>query len=66
VKVLLMKPDEDRVADIRWLDGYYHGVAEEAKRIREAIENAPVALDFFGPYIPRDELIKILEGKDNE
>jgi hypothetical protein len=39
---------------------------DERDRIREAILSAPIAFDFFGPYIARDKLMEILEGESNE
>lgn len=40
------------------------GVQAERERINAAIENAPIAFDFFGPYIARDKLLEILSGEN--
>lgn len=32
--------------------------------LKEKIENAPIAFDFFGPYIARDKLLQFLEGSE--
>jgi hypothetical protein len=44
-----------------WFD---FGVREERKRILQAIQDAPVAMDFFGPYIAKDKLIALINGED--
>ena len=36
------------------------GMAIERERILGAIENAPPAMDFFGPYIAKDKLYTII------
>lgn len=36
----------------------------ERARILEEIENAPIAMDFFGPYIARDKLLSFLKGEN--
>jgi len=37
---------------------------EERERIIKAIEDAPPALDFFGPYIAKDKLIALIKGEN--
>lgn len=43
-----------------------YGATEEREAILTAIEEAPPAFDFFGPYIPRDTLMGFLKKDDNE
>lgn len=40
------------------------GAERERERIKSEIENAPIAFDFFGPYIARDKLLEILSGEN--
>ena len=37
---------------------------EERERIIKAIEDAPPAMDFFGPYIAKDKLIEFIKGEN--
>ena len=37
---------------------------EERERIIKAIEDAPPAMDFFGPYISKDKLIALIKGEN--
>jgi hypothetical protein len=40
------------------------GAQQERERILKAIEDAPPALDFFGPYIAKEKLIALIKGED--
>jgi hypothetical protein len=42
---------------------YRSGVANERERILKAIEEAPPAMDFFGPYISKEKLYEVITGK---
>ena len=37
---------------------------DERERILKAIQDAPPALDFFGPYIAKDKLIALIKGEN--
>lgn len=39
------------------------GAAEERARILKAIEDAPPAMDFFGPYISKEKLHAVISGE---
>jgi hypothetical protein len=42
---------------------FQHQLKAERERIIAAIENAPVSLDFFGPYIARDKILAFIKGE---
>jgi hypothetical protein len=40
------------------------GVQAERERILKAIEEAPPAMDFFGPYISKEKLYAVIKGEN--
>lgn len=39
------------------------GREAERERILKAIEDAPPAMDFFGPYISKEKLYEVIKGE---
>jgi len=51
--------------DVSQIDAFADYVrSQEGKRILKAIEDAPPAMDFFGPYIAKDKLIEFIKGEN--
>lgn len=44
--------------------GYRAGILAERERILKAIEDAPPAMDFFGPYISKEKLSEVISGEN--
>lgn len=40
------------------------GREAERERILKAIEEAPPAMDFFGPYISKEKLYEVIQGEN--
>lgn len=40
------------------------GREAERERILKAIEEAPPAMDFFGPYISKEKLYEVIRGEN--
>jgi hypothetical protein len=51
------------IAELQWV-WFDAGVAQERQRILKAIEDAPPAMDFFGPYIAKDKLIALIKEEN--
>lgn len=53
----------DREGNVGCIACVAYGAEEEREAILTAINNAPPAFDFFGPYIPKDKLVRFLTGE---
>jgi len=56
--------EEFLVAQGLVLEAEEQGANKERERILKAIEDAPPAMDFFGPYIAKDKLIALIKGEN--
>ena len=56
--------EEFRVAQGLVIEAEKQGAKQERERILKAIEDAPPAMDFFGPYISKEKLYEVIKGEN--